>query len=99
MLSSTAGFGQERSLLRAFMLPNYWIEFISSNALTRATAEVPPQHDQSGLGVELAFLTEEQSTDEARNFWPGLAVANDGYVPVGSCLRAPNKTSRHNANR
>ena len=24
--------------------------------------------------------------DEATNFWPGIAVAKDGYVPVGSCL-------------
>jgi len=68
------------------MLPNYWVEFISNNALIGATAEVPPPRDQSGLGTELAFLTEAQSTDEATNFWPGFAVANDGYVPVGSCL-------------
>jgi hypothetical protein len=68
------------------MLPNYWVEFISNNALTGATAEVPPPRDQSGLGAEIAFLIEAQSTDEATNFWPGLAVAGDGYVPVGSCL-------------
>jgi hypothetical protein len=42
--------------------------------------------DQSGLGVELKFLTSAQSIDEAENCWPGIGVAKDGYVPVGSCL-------------
>jgi hypothetical protein len=42
--------------------------------------------DLSGLGVDLQFLTLDQSIDEATNCWPGLGVAQDGYVPIGSCL-------------
>ena len=68
------------------MFPDFWTRFILNNALIGATAEVPEALDQSGLGIELKFLTSEQSEDEATNFWPGLAVAKDGYVPVGSCL-------------
>jgi hypothetical protein len=44
------------------------------------------EFNQSGLGAELAFRSAEQSIDEAKNFWPGIGVAMDGYVPVGSCL-------------
>jgi hypothetical protein len=68
------------------MFPDFWFKFISDNGLVGATVEVPEERDQSGLGVELKFLTPEQSKDEAMHFWPGLAVAKDGYVPVGSCL-------------
>ncbi|MGX4639978.1 hypothetical protein [Massilia sp. SYSU DXS3249] len=68
------------------MFPEFWVNFISSNNLVGATVEIPEEHDRSELGVDLAFLTQEQSFDEATNFWPGLAVAKDGYVPVGSCL-------------
>jgi hypothetical protein len=68
------------------MFPDFWFKFVSDNGLVGVTVEVPEERDQSGLGVELKFLTPEQSIDEAMNFWPGLAVAKDGYVPVGSCL-------------
>jgi hypothetical protein len=68
------------------MFPKFWTEFISKNRLDGATASVPEKLDQSGLGVEPGFLTLEQSVDEAENFWPGIGVAQDGYVPVGSCL-------------
>jgi hypothetical protein len=73
-------------LIKAFMFPDFWVKFISNNGLVGATVQVPEERDQSGLGAELEFLTQEQSIDEATNCWPGLAVAKDGYVPVGSCL-------------
>jgi hypothetical protein len=68
------------------MFPNFWIDFISANALAGATVSIPDKLDQSGLGVELKFLSSEQSLDEAEKCWPGIGVANDGYVPVGACL-------------
>lgn len=68
------------------MPPDFWIKFVSENELAGAIVSVPEDCDQSGLGVELAFLTPEQSIDESINCWPGLAVAKDGYVPVCSCL-------------
>jgi hypothetical protein len=68
------------------MFPKFWESFVVANNLVGATAEVPEEADITGLGVELGFLTSEQSVDEATNAWPGLSVARDGYVPVGSCL-------------
>lgn len=86
MLDRTAEIGQQQSLIKGFMFPDFWSKFVLNNRLVETTVEVPEQHDQSGLGIELQFLTPEQSIDEAANFWPGLAVAKDGYIPVGSCL-------------
>ena len=84
--SRQAVLGQKQSLLKGFMFPDFWVRFVMDNGLVGARVEVPEEHDQSKLGIDLEFLTSEQSIDEATNFWPGLAVANDGYVPVGSCL-------------
>jgi len=67
------------------MFPSYWGEFISKYRLVETAVSVPDELDQSGLGVELSFLTPEQSLDEAENCWPGIGVAKDGYVPVGAC--------------
>ena len=68
------------------MFPDFWAKFVANNGLVGASAEVPEELDQTGLSVELKFLTSEESIDEATNFWPGLGVEKDGYVPVGSCL-------------
>jgi hypothetical protein len=68
------------------MFPDFWVKFVLNRRLVGATVEVPEELDQSGLGIDMKFLTQEQAIDEATNFWPGLAVAKDGYVPVASCL-------------
>jgi hypothetical protein len=68
------------------MLPNYWRRFVEVNALRGASFSFEAQHDESGVGADLQILTDEQSYDEATNFWPGIGVAKDDYVPVASCL-------------
>lgn len=69
------------------MFPDFWVSFLNQNDLHGAIVELSEELDLSGLGVDLQFLTAEQSIDEAANFWPGLGVAKDGYVPIGACLR------------
>lgn len=68
------------------MLPHYWMAFIDAHHLIGKETSVSDDVDLSGVGIELRFLTEEQSADEATNLWPGIGVAKDGYVPVGACL-------------
>jgi hypothetical protein len=68
------------------MFPDFWVNFLNENDLHGATVELSEELDVSGLGVDLQFLTTDQSIDEATNCWPGLGVSNDGYVPIGSCL-------------
>ena len=68
------------------MLPIYWLRFVESNELSGHTARVAEDADLSTLGADMKFLTAEQSVDELTNFWPGIGVAKDGFVPVASCL-------------
>jgi len=68
------------------MFPDFWVNFLKENDLRGATVELSKELDVSGLGVDLLFLTADQSIDEATNFWPGLGVSKDGYVPIASCL-------------
>lgn len=49
--------------------------------------EVPQELDQSGLGVELKFLTSEQATDETTNFRQGIGVAKYGYGEASPLYR------------
>ena len=68
------------------MLPSYWIEFLDSHDLRGKTCSLSNADDASGIGVDLAVFSEEESLDEATNFYPGIVVAVDGYVPVARCL-------------
>ena len=68
------------------MLPQYWIDFLNTNDLRGKNCRFGENVDESGVGANLFIFTEEQSIDEAINFWPGIAVVPDGYVPVAGCL-------------
>ncbi|BFI94791.1 MAG: hypothetical protein RSP_03010 [Rhodanobacter sp.] len=65
--------------------PEYWQTFVSAHDLVGASACVDEEHDLSGLGVDLAFLTEAQAHEELTLCWPGIGVAANGYIPVASC--------------
>lgn len=68
------------------MLPRYWIDFLNANDLRGKDCRLTERQDESGEGADLRIFTEEESIDEATNFWPGIAVVPDGYVPVAGCL-------------
>jgi hypothetical protein len=67
------------------MFPNYWHQFVENHQLAGKSACLGEEVDLSTLGADMQFLTEAQSIDELTNFWPGLGVSKDGYVPVASC--------------
>ena len=67
------------------MLPTYWLQFVDSHKLSGREITVAEEMDLSGVGADLGILTPEQSLDEQKNFWPGIGVAKDGYVPVAWC--------------
>jgi hypothetical protein len=68
------------------MLPTYWVQFIESNQLAGQTVCLGEDDDLSKIGVDMQFLSEEQSAEELNTLWPGIRVGRDGYVPVGGCL-------------
>jgi hypothetical protein len=67
------------------MQPDYWRQFISDNELAGREAVVPEEADLSGLGIELEFLDEAGTRQEAQELYPGITVCRDGFVPVGGC--------------
>ena len=69
------------------MLPGYWLYFVERHELIGRSASLSEESDLSALGAEMRFLTAAQSDDELANAWPGIGVADDGYVPVASCSR------------
>lgn len=68
------------------MFPIYWHQFIQQHRLEGKSACLSEDVDLSTLGVDMQFLTEAQSINELTNFWPGIGVSKDGYVPVACCL-------------
>jgi hypothetical protein len=67
------------------MFPIYWHQFMQQYRLEGKAACLSEDVDLSTLGADMQFLTEAQSIDELTNFWPGLGVSKDGYVPVAWC--------------
>lgn len=67
------------------MIPDYWKDFIESNGIIHAEVEIPKSRDLSKVGAEFQIMSAEDSEDESKNFYPGLVVRKDGYIPVGSC--------------
>jgi hypothetical protein len=69
------------------MIPDYWKEFISKNSIIDKSFEIPSDADLSELeGGSLEIFGESDILDEANEFYPGLAVKKDGYIPVAGCL-------------
>jgi len=70
----------------ALMHPPYWAQFIEDHGLVGRSIQVPESDDVSGLGADLQVYSAAQSREEAERFYPGIAVARDGFVPVAQCL-------------
>ncbi len=68
------------------MVPEYWKEFIEKYQLVGKALEIDEDRDLSGVGIEIQIMTDEQIFDEATNCYPGITVANEGYIPIGICL-------------
>jgi len=70
------------------LIPEYWKEFLTTNSLVGQSCAIPEQCDLSELdGGDLKIFDENEIVNEANEFYPGLAVRKDGYIPVASCLQ------------
>jgi len=68
------------------MIPEYWIKFLDDNYLRGVECEIPEDEDLSQLdGGCLEVFSEKSILDEANDYYPGLVVKNDGYIPVAGC--------------
>jgi hypothetical protein len=64
--------------------PEYRL-FVESNALAGRAVEISDQDDLSGVGASILLFNEQDAASEANDFYPGLVVKADGYVPIAGC--------------
>jgi hypothetical protein len=67
------------------MFPSYWSEFLEANALVHREVSIPEVQDLSGVGADLEMYDAESSRQEMEEYYPGIVVAADGFVPVAHC--------------
>jgi len=68
------------------MIPIYWNIFIKENNIVNKSFEIPQNQDISALGANLEILSEGDILKESNDYYPGIAVKQFGYLPIGSCL-------------
>lgn len=66
-------------------IPKYWIIFLDSHELRGIEIEINEEHDLSEMGVSLKVFNEHEIMDEMNNYYPGMVVKNDNYIPIASC--------------
>jgi hypothetical protein len=61
----------------------FWIEHYP---LVGMLFSLPEEQDDSGMGVELKWLSPKEILDESRHSYPGIPALSKGYIPIGACL-------------
>jgi hypothetical protein len=59
---------------------------LASFPLVGLTLSIAADANESGLSVELRWMTADEIIDEATNVYPGIVAVQHGYLPVGLCL-------------
>ena len=75
----TAGIGDK-------LLPAYLLDWLGSYPLVGTEFSLSEEEDESGLGVEMQWLTPAQMISETIDTYPGIVAVPLGYLPVGMCL-------------
>lgn len=65
------------------MWPSHYRDFVERHQLPGAEVELSEEADLSEIGATIGLYNEAQAIDEADNFYPGLVVKVDGFVPIG----------------
>lgn len=66
---------------------NDYKDFVNNFRIIGTRFSLTAQQDHSGQGVKMIWLSPEQQVDEALNFYPGIVVLKEGFLPIGACLR------------
>jgi hypothetical protein len=67
-------------------VPAVLAELLRSVPLIGVRFSLTEDDDQSGIGVELRWMTPDQILSEATEAYPGLVAVKRGYFPIGICL-------------
>jgi len=66
-------------------MPPYWQKFLQQHRLVGREFSIPIESDLSGVGAEIEILDEHGIHAEQTKLYPGIGVAEAGFVPVGGC--------------
>ena len=66
-------------------IPKYWTDFISNHQLVGKSFEIPEDQDNSEMGSSFTLMNNDQIASEMNEYYPGLIVKKDSFIPVGSC--------------
>lgn len=68
------------------LLPAYLLDWLRSYPLVGTEFSLSEDEDESGLGVEMRWLSPAQLISETIEAYPGIPAGAVGYLPVGICL-------------
>lgn len=72
--------------LRGELLPAYLLDMLRSYPLVGAELSLSEEEDETGLGVEMLWLSPSQIISETVEAYPGIPAGALGYLPVGADL-------------
>lgn len=92
-----------RAGLTPLSLPEWLVHVLRAYRLAGSRMSIDERADESGIGVQMLWLTSRQMISEAHDAEPGMTVCPLGFVPIGACasgsgdpyfldLRDPNST-------
>ena len=68
------------------LLPAWLVNWLLTYPLVETDFGLSEQEDNSGLGVNMKWLSPSQMISETVEAYPGIAAADSGYLPIGMCL-------------
>ena len=68
------------------VIPNYWYDFLEKNKIVGEIRVINKEHDLSGVGIKMKFLSLRGALTITLNRHPARFLANFGYVPIGLCM-------------
>ena len=74
-----------KSRLPTSLTPDWLMALLRGHALAGVGFSLNEDHDESGLGAELIWLTPAQIVSESIECQPGLSVLSHGFLPIGAC--------------
>jgi hypothetical protein len=74
-----------RSRLPNALSPDWLMDLLKGYKLAGVCFSLSGDHDRSGLGAELIWLTPEQIISEAFDAEPGRSVVSSKFLAIGSC--------------
>lgn len=67
------------------VVPEWFVKILLAYPIIGCEFSLSESQDNSGLGVEMGWLSPDQIISEAFDSYPGIVAHPKGYLPIGSC--------------